>query len=164
MVDLIEVHVVDAQPPERRVGDRLLDARRRLRWLVTGAALAAMAVSFIPIGVGGARLGGWSLALLVFGTLLMDACVQATHVVNQSVIYDLLPAARSRLTTIYMTAYFIGGAVGSAAGAQAYKHAGWAGQRPLRPFSRSSASSPRSLTGNSGAGGEEAQQRAASVP
>jgi predicted MFS family arabinose efflux permease len=42
------------------------------------------------------------------------------------VIYDLLPEARSRLTTIYMTTYFIGGAVGSAAGSQAYARGGWA--------------------------------------
>jgi cyanate permease len=86
-----------------------------------------MAVSFVPIGLGGARLGGWSLALLVIGVLLMDACLQAAHVINQSVIYDLLPAARSRLTTIYMTTYFIGGAAGSAAGSQAYEQGGWAG-------------------------------------
>jgi len=56
----------------------------------------------------------------------MDAAVQASHVINQSVIYDLLPAARSRLTTIYMTTYFIGGAAGSAAGSQAYARGGWA--------------------------------------
>jgi hypothetical protein len=108
-------------------GGRFLDARRELRWAATGAALALMAVSFVPIGLAGTGLGGWSLALLVIGVLLMDACVQAVHVTNQSVIYDLLPAARSRLTTIYMTTYFIGGAAGSAAGAQAYEQWGWAG-------------------------------------
>jgi len=86
-----------------------------------------MAASFVLIGLGGARLGGWSLVLLVIGVLLMDACVQATDVINQSVIYDLLPEARSRLTTIYMTTYFIGGAVGSATGSQAYQQWGWAG-------------------------------------
>ena len=59
--------------------------------------------------------------------LVMDACVQGSHVINQSVIYDLLPQARSRLTTVYVTTMFAGGAVGSAAGAQAYEHWGWAG-------------------------------------
>ena len=108
-------------------GGRLLDARRELRWAATGAALLLMTVSFALIGLGGTNLGGWSLALLVIGVLLMDASVQATHVVNQSVIYDLLPSARSRLTTIYMTTYFVGGAVGSAAGSQAYEQWGWAG-------------------------------------
>jgi predicted MFS family arabinose efflux permease len=106
-------------------GGRLLDTRHQLRWAASGAALVLMALSFVPIGLGGAHLGGWSLALLIIGVLLMDACVQAAHVVNQSVIYDLLPEARSRLTTVYMTTYFIGGAAGSAAGSQAYAHGGW---------------------------------------
>ncbi|HYY18187.1 MAG TPA: MFS transporter [Streptosporangiaceae bacterium] len=107
-------------------GGRLLDSRRDLRWAVAGVPLALTAVSFLFIGLGGAHLGAWSLVLLIIGVLLMDACVQASHVINQSVIYDLLPEARSRLTTIYMTTYFIGGAAGSAAGSQAYAHGGWA--------------------------------------
>jgi predicted MFS family arabinose efflux permease len=107
-------------------GGRLLDTRRQLRWVVTGAVLALAAVSFLPIGLGGAHLGHWSLILLIIGVLVMDACVQAAHVANQSVIYDLLPEARSRLTTVYMTTYFIGGAGGSAVGSQAYAHGGWA--------------------------------------
>ena len=107
-------------------GGRLLDRRRDLRWAVAGIPLALTVVSFGFIGLGGAHLGAWSLVLLIIGVLLMDACVQASHVINQSVIYDLLPEARSRLTTVYMTTYFIGGAVGSAAGSQAYAHGGWA--------------------------------------
>jgi predicted MFS family arabinose efflux permease len=107
-------------------GGRLLDRRRDLRWAIAGIPLALTVVSFGFIGLGGAHLGAWSLVLLIIGVLLMDACVQASHVINQSVIYDLLPEARSRLTTVYMTTYFIGGAVGSAAGSQAYAHGGWA--------------------------------------
>jgi predicted MFS family arabinose efflux permease len=107
-------------------GGRPLDRRRDLRWAVAGIPLALTVVSFLFIGLGGAHLGAWSLVLLIIGVLLMDACVQASHVINQSVIYDLLPEARSRLTTVYMTTYFIGGAVGSAAGSQAYAHGGWA--------------------------------------
>ena len=106
---------------------RIMDARPGLRWPVTGALLALLAASYILIGLGGAHLGGWSLALLVTGVLVMDACVQGSHVTNQAVVYDLLPQARSRLTTVYITTMFAGGAVGSAAGAQAYEHWGWAG-------------------------------------
>lgn len=106
---------------------RLLDARPRLRWPVTGAALALLAASYLPIGLGGAHLGGLGLALLVVGVLVMDACVQGVHVTNQSVIYDLIPEARSRITTVYITTMFAGGAAGSAAGAQAYAHWGWPG-------------------------------------
>lgn len=108
-------------------GGRVLDRRPGLRWPVTGAALALLAVSYIPIGLGGAHLGAFSLVALVVGVLLMDACVQGAHVINQSVIYDLLPQARSRLTTVYVTTMFAGGAIGSAVGAQAYAHWGWAG-------------------------------------
>jgi predicted MFS family arabinose efflux permease len=109
---------------------RVLDARPGLRWPVTGALLALLAASYVLTGLGGARLlrpGGWSLALLVTGALVMDACVQGAHVTSQAVIYDLLPQARSRLTTVYITTMFAGGAAGSAAGAQAYAHWGWAG-------------------------------------
>jgi predicted MFS family arabinose efflux permease len=108
-------------------GGRLLDARRAVRWRLTGVTLALTAASFAAIGLGGAHLGWVSLALLVVGVLVMDAGVNATHVISQSVIYDLLPEARSRLTTVYMTTYFIGGATGSAVGAQAYQHWGWPG-------------------------------------
>ena len=105
----------------------MLDKRPELRWSVTGAAVALLAASYILIGLGGAHLGVLSLVLLIIGVLLMDACVQGAHVINQSVIYDLLPEARSRLTTVYMTTMFAGGALGSALGAQAYEHWGWTG-------------------------------------
>jgi predicted MFS family arabinose efflux permease len=108
-------------------GGRALDKRPKLRWPATGAALALLAVAYVPIGLGGAHLGAASLALLIIGVLLMDACVQGSHVINQSVIYDLLPQARSRLTTVYVTTMFAGGAIGSAVGAQAYEHWGWTG-------------------------------------
>jgi predicted MFS family arabinose efflux permease len=106
---------------------RLLDARPRLRWPATGAAFALMAGSFGLIGLGGVHRGGPGLALLVPGVLVMDACVQGAHVTNQSVIYGLLPEARSRLTTVYITTMFLGGAAGSLAGAQSYARWGWAG-------------------------------------
>jgi len=108
-------------------GGRALDKRPRLRWPATGAALGLLAASYLPIGLGGAHLGGVGLVLLIVGVLVMDACVQGAHVMNQSVIYDLLPQARSRLTTVYVTTMFAGGAVGSAVGAQAYQHWGWTG-------------------------------------
>jgi predicted MFS family arabinose efflux permease len=108
-------------------GGRVVDARPGLRWPASGAALALLALSYIPIGLGGAHLGWVSLALLVVGVLVMDACVQGSHVINQSVIYDLLPEARSRLTTVYVTTMFAGGALGSFAGAQAYESWGWTG-------------------------------------
>jgi len=106
---------------------RALDPRPRLRWPATGAAFGLMAGSFVLIGLGGAHPGALGLGLLVAGVLLMDACVQGAHVANQSVIYGLVPEARSRLTTVYITTMFLGGAAGSVAGARAYQDAGWTG-------------------------------------
>lgn len=39
----------------------------------------------------------------------------------------LLPQARSRITAVYMTTMFIGGSLGSWAGAHAYDRWGWSG-------------------------------------
>jgi predicted MFS family arabinose efflux permease len=81
-------------------------------------ALAAYAV----LGFGGQYLVG-----LVAGVILLDVGVQAAHISNQSLIFSLVPEARSRLNTVYMTAYFIGGSVGSLTGGLAWTHGGWPG-------------------------------------
>ncbi|MEO3876216.1 MFS transporter [Nonomuraea sp. B12E4] len=102
-------------------GGRLLD-RRRTRLPVTGGAIVLLAGSFGVLAAGRS-----SLVWLVLGALLMDVCCQVVHVTNQAVIYDLVDAARSRLTTIYMTTYFFGGALGTAVGISAYDRYGWGG-------------------------------------
>ena len=94
---------------------------------MTGASLALLAASYIRSALAARTWARSASSLLIIGVLLMDACVQGTHVINQSVIYDLLPQARSRLTTVYITTMFAGGALGSAVGAQAYEHWGWTG-------------------------------------
>lgn len=71
--------------------------------------------------------GAHSLAALIVGVLLLDVAVQAVHIANQGVIYALDPAARNRITSAYMTCYFIGGAAGSWLGSAAYAFAGWNG-------------------------------------
>lgn len=71
--------------------------------------------------------GQWSLTSLVLGILLLDLGAQGTHISNQSEIYRLDPAARSRLTTGYMSCYFVGGALGSAMSAAAFGYAQWTG-------------------------------------
>ena len=66
-----------------------------------------------------------SLPALVTGILLLDVAVQGMHIGNQHVIYQLDPAARNRITSAYVTCYFIGGALGSTLGAAAYAGGGW---------------------------------------
>ena len=88
--------------------------------VVLGIVLALGA--YVVLGFGGGYLAG-----LVVGVVLLDVGVQATHVSNQSLVFSLVPEARSRLNTVYMTAYFIGASVGSIAGGLAWTHGGWPG-------------------------------------
>jgi len=87
-----------------------------------GGALALAFFSFLVLGFGGNSLAG-----LITGVILLDLGVQAGHVANQTRIYNLIPTARSRLNTVYMTCYFIGGSIGSIVGAWGWRLAGWWG-------------------------------------
>lgn len=69
----------------------------------------------------------WSVAIVVAGVILLDVGVQCAHVPNLARNYRLLPEARTRLNTIYMTSYFIGGTIGSTLGSLAWDAGGWNG-------------------------------------
>lgn len=60
--------------------------------------------------------GGVSLLSYILGYALINLGLAITHSCNQNVIFRLRPDAKSRLNSIYMTLYFIGGACGSALG------------------------------------------------
>lgn len=68
-----------------------------------------------------------SLIALLLGVLLLDLAVQLVHVSNQNKIYSLHPDIRNRLTSAYMTCYFIGGAFGSWFSVMLYQHYEWTG-------------------------------------
>jgi len=70
-------------------------------------------------------LGASSLIIIGLGVVLLDAGAQASHLTNQTVIFGLAPAERSRVNAIYMVGYFLGGAFGTALGAQAWQRGGW---------------------------------------
>jgi predicted MFS family arabinose efflux permease len=70
---------------------------------------------------------GRTLTGLVAGVLLLDVGAQCNHISNQTRIYGLRPEARSRLNTVYMVAFFLGGSLGSAAGSAAWPRYGWPG-------------------------------------
>ncbi|WP_322061091.1 MFS transporter [Paraburkholderia sp. J63] len=71
--------------------------------------------------------GGTSLPLLIAGTLLLDVGVQGLHIVNQGVILAIDESARSRIMTVYLASYFVGGALGSSVAGAACSVAGWLG-------------------------------------
>lgn len=70
---------------------------------------------------------GQHLAGLIIGVILMDLGVQSGHVSNQTRVYNIDPAARSRLNMVYMVCYFIGGGLGSYFGALCWHGGGWWG-------------------------------------
>ncbi len=90
--------------------------------LTTSAGLLILLASWGIIA-----FGAHSLIALIIGIILLDLAVQGVHITNQSVIYRHMPEARNRLTSGYMTSYFIGGAVGSILSASAFQTAGWYG-------------------------------------
>jgi len=59
---------------------------------------------------------GSGIFLLLVGIILLDVGHQALQVTNQTIIYAILPEARNRFNTVFMTTTFIGGASGSALG------------------------------------------------
>jgi predicted MFS family arabinose efflux permease len=99
---------------------RLADAGHG-QW-VTGAALALLLVSWLPIA-----LMTYSLLALVVGVIALDLAIQAVHVTSQSMIFALRPEARSRLVGGYMVFYSIGSALGAITSTSAYGLAGWPG-------------------------------------
>jgi len=100
------------------IAGRVADAGHQL----AGTRLAALGVL---ASWGLLALGAHSLAALVAGIVLFDLGVQATQILNQSVIFRLRPEARSRLNTAYMTCYFAGAVSGSAGASFAWERGGW---------------------------------------
>ncbi|RAY12940.1 MFS transporter [Actinomadura craniellae] len=100
------------------VAGRLAD-RGYVQW-VTGIGSAALAASWLLIGAGDGSLG-WLLG----GVIVLNVAHQAVLNSNQNVIYALSPEIRNRLNSALMTAFFAGGAAGSALAAVAWVRGGW---------------------------------------
>jgi predicted MFS family arabinose efflux permease len=108
------------------IAGRLAD-RHGSRWVIS-VALALLIFSW-----GVTWIFGYHVAGLIIGVLLMDAGAQASQVGNQTRIFSLAHCpgtafgARSRINTVYMTTYFIFGALGSYLGAHAWERWHWNG-------------------------------------
>jgi predicted MFS family arabinose efflux permease len=68
---------------------------------------------------------GSHLYLFVIGIILIDIGQQAIHVTNQTRIYALLPEARNRLNTVFMSVSFVGASTGSALGLWLWDKGQW---------------------------------------
>ncbi len=97
-------------------------ADRRGARFATGLSLAVALSSYAVFALLGHNLAG-----LIAGVVLLDVGIQSAHVSNLARIHALDPAARSRRNTVYMVAYFVGGALGTFLGVRAWTRFGWAG-------------------------------------
>jgi predicted MFS family arabinose efflux permease len=105
-----------------------LSDRRGTRYVVSAAG-GTLTASYVwlwfseraPISVAMHMLG------LVIGVVALDVGAQMMQVANQTRIFGLGAQARSRLNTIYMTIYFVGGALGSALASLAWSRWKWDG-------------------------------------
>ncbi|KDN81825.1 MFS transporter [Kitasatospora cheerisanensis] len=87
---------------------------------LTGAALLTGSLGALLAG-----LGGHHILLLGLGAIVLDLAVQTTLILGQHVVYQLDPAARARLNSVFIATFFLGGALGSELGTLAYHAAGW---------------------------------------
>ena len=66
-----------------------------------------------------------SLVGILIGIVFIDVGLQAIHISNQTRIYALLPEARNRMNTIFMSFSFLGTALGSAFGIWLWNYGRW---------------------------------------
>ena len=102
------------------VAGRLAD--RGYVQIVTGAGTVLLVASWSAIAA-----GAHSLVWLLVGVLVLDLAHQAVLNSSQNVLYALRPEARNRINSAFMTALFVGGAVGSALASAVWAHSGWTG-------------------------------------
>ena len=77
--------------------------------------------------------GQW--LLIALSAIGFDLGLQSSLVAHQNLVYSLEPQARGRLNALLFTMVFIGMALGSVLGSQAYALANWEGVVTLATFS-----------------------------
>jgi predicted MFS family arabinose efflux permease len=104
------------------IGGRLADRG----WSRPATALAMLTVAgaflMTQIAPQGSML---ALAILVAAAILLDFGTTANMTLGQRAIFSLGAELRGRLNGLYVAAFFIGCAVGSALGGWAYAEGGW---------------------------------------
>lgn len=97
---------------------KLSSGQNPRRNLLTGLLLQLLSIAAF-------YFTGSHLYLFIAGIILIDIGQQAIHVTNQTRIYTLVPEARNRLNTIFMSVSFIGASVGSALGLWLWEIGQW---------------------------------------
>ncbi|MEK4664365.1 MFS transporter [Priestia sp. FSL H7-0729] len=104
------------------IAGRLAD--RGLTRILTGAAMIIAAASFGLAYVFQSH-STFALILLVIVAITLDMAVSGNLVLGQRIIYSLGSEARGRVNGIFMSIFFVGGAMGSSLGGWSYANGGW---------------------------------------
>lgn len=120
LLALVNVATMLATPIAGRIVDRRGSDPVNLVCMLA-VIVAAVVLAFGVVG------GVAGLVALVVGTLVLDVAMQCGMVANAIRMYALSDTHRGRLNTAYMTCAYVGGAVGSWLGVQAYIRFGWRG-------------------------------------
>lgn len=62
---------------------------------------------------------------IILGVLVLDLGIQIAHISNQTRLFEIAPEARSRLSSIYIFCYFIGGSLGAWVGSLLWSWGHW---------------------------------------
>ncbi|MFD1774493.1 MFS transporter [Paenibacillus rhizophilus] len=94
---------------------RLSDGNHARGWNV--AALLTMIFSFVLLG-----MGWYHVSVLIAVTFVLDVGSRMNMTLNQGRLSRLNPAHHSRLNSLYMVGYYLGGSFGSWVGSAAYQY------------------------------------------
>ncbi|MEY3669917.1 MAG: hypothetical protein RL258_1312 [Pseudomonadota bacterium] len=86
-------------------------------WLAVIAGAIAVSAGFDS--------GTWHVGLLLASAALLDFSVTLHLVLSQQAVFESMPEARSRLNSLFMGTFFVGGALGSWAVMEVYSRYGW---------------------------------------
>lgn len=89
----------------------------------------------LAIGLGSLMMLAWvalcfaakGLWIIVVAAMALNIAVMGLQITHQSVIYKLDPHANSRITAVFISLNFVGGAIGSAVASIGLRHFGWEG-------------------------------------
>ncbi len=88
--------------------------------IAVGYGCAFIALSFLIF-----YFSGQSVIGIIVGIVLIDIGLQGVHISNQTRVYSILPEARNRMNTVFMSFSFLGTAAGSAYGLFLWELGGW---------------------------------------
>lgn len=91
---------------------------------LTALAMCLASLSFIVTGLFDNNSTG-ALTLLVISAVTLDMAVSGNLVLGQRAIYSVAGEARGRMNGLFMSIFFIGGAIGSSLGGWSYESGGW---------------------------------------